>query len=236
MSFTKALRAKYDSIFEANYNHPFIRGVAAGQLKPDQLIHYVKQDFEYLSAYARVYGLALAKCTNREDMAMFNEKIDFVLNSETHPHQCFCEQAGVAYEELQGYPVAPAAHHYIRHMLTVAHEGTLGEIMCVLLPCPWIYLDIGQRLMEEVNPKDDHPFAEWIRFYGSERLAASNQEFCDRIDKWAAEEAKADELLRMEEHFMISAQMEYLFWDMAYTIQDWPVPVSRAKQPITAGQ
>lgn len=227
MSFTEKLRAKADPIFEANYRHPFIRGIADGSLKPEQLIHYVKQDFEYLNAYVRVYGLAISKCANREDMAMFQEKIGFVLNSETHPHHNFCQQAGVRYEQLQGYPLAPAAHHYIRHMLTVAHEGTLGEIFCVLLPCPWIYWEIGVRLTEEIRPTEDHPYYDWISFYASERIGDNTRHLCRKIDEWA-EHAQESERSRMEEAFMLSAQMEYMFWDMAYHVQDWPIPLGAA--------
>jgi thiaminase len=37
------------------------------------------------------------------------------------------------------------------------HEGSLGEIMAVLLPCPWTYLEIGRRLMDEVRPDEYIP-------------------------------------------------------------------------------
>ncbi|WP_284644200.1 thiaminase II [Paenibacillus silviterrae] len=222
-SFTGQLRQDFDAIFEANYHHPFIRGVGRGELMADQLIHYVKQDYEYLNAYVRAYGLAVSKCSTREEMAYFQEKIGFILNDETHPHRNFCEAAGVSYEDLQGFRPAPAAHHYIRHMLTVAHEGTLGEIMCVLLPCPWIYWDIGERLVKEFNPQPDHPYYDWIQFYASERIASATQELCRRIDVWAEERATTAERERMREHFELSAQMEYMFWDMAYHVQDWPV-------------
>ena len=73
----------------------------------------------------------------------------------------------MTYEELQGYPLAPSAHHYIRHMLTVAHEGSLGEIMAVLPPCPWTYLEIGRKSLDEVKPDESHPFYDWIYFYGN---------------------------------------------------------------------
>ncbi|PAK55005.1 thiaminase II [Paenibacillus sp. 7541] len=234
MRFSEELRREADGIFEAIFQHPFVRGIAEGQLGKEQLTHYVKQDFEYLNAYMRIYGIAISKCANREDIAAFNEQISFILNSEIHPHHNFCTVAGVSYEELQGYPLAPSAHHYIRHMLTVAHEGSLGEIMAVLLPCPWTYLEIGRRLMEQVNPDENHPFQEWIQFYGS-RAGGATDKFRQRVDAWA-ETATADERRRMKEHFMLSCQLEYMFWDMAYKLEAWPVPmpeaISRPVQPI----
>lgn len=221
MSFTQELRQQADGIFQAIFEHPFVRGIAEGKLTKEQLIHYIKQDYEYLNAYMRIYGIAISKCTTREEIAVFNEQISFILHSEVHPHQNFCHEAGVRYEDMQGYPLAPSAHHYIRHMLTVAHEGSLGEIMAVLLPCPWTYLEIGQKLMKEVNPDESHPFYEWITFYGN-RADGATVKFCNEIDAWALE-ATAAERSRMTEHFMLSCQLEYLFWDMAYRQEEWPV-------------
>jgi len=228
MSFAAELRKEANPIFEAIFEHPFVRGIANGNLRKEQLIHYIKQDFEYLNAYIRIYGLAIAKCENREDMEMFNKQISFILHSETHPHNNFCEVANVPYEELQGFPLSPSAHQYIRHMLTVAHEGTLGEILAVLLPCPWTYWEIGKRLLDEVNLDHTHPFYDWIHFYGN-RTDTITSKFCVRLDEWAME-ATEKEKAKMKEHFLISCQLEYMFWDMAYKLEEWPVKTEEAKR------
>ncbi|WP_046212520.1 thiaminase II [Paenibacillus wulumuqiensis] len=221
MSFSAEIRQAADPVFEAIYHHPFVQGIARGDLKPEQLVHYVKQDFEYLNSFMRIYGTAISKCTSREDMDMFNQQISFVLNSEVHPHNNFCHVAGVPYEQLQGYPVAPSAHNYIRHMLTAAQEGDLGDILAVLLPCPWTYWEIGKRLLEDVKPDVSHPFYDWIDFYGN-RTDTITSRFCTRLDEIAAASTPAHRE-RMKQHFILSCQFEYMFWEMAYTLEDWPV-------------
>ncbi len=226
MNFTEELRREADGLFDAIFEHPFVRGIAEGKLEREQLIHYIKQDYEYLNAYMRIYGIAISKCTRREDIAMFNEQIHFILQREVDPHLNFCTAAGVTYEELQGYPLAPSAHHYIRHMLTVAHEGTLGETMAALLPCPWTYLEIGRKLIEEIQPEATHPFYDWIQFYG-ELEKDTTVKLRAQVDLWA-EDAGAAERGRMKEHFLHSCQLEYLFWDMAYKQEEWPVPMQAA--------
>lgn len=222
MSFSAYLREKADPIFEAIIQHPFVRGIAKGELKRAQLIHYVKQDFEYLNVFMRIYGLAISRCTRREDMAMFNQQISFILNSEIHPHNNFCRVAGVTYEELQYERLAPTAHHYTRHMLQVAQTGTLAEILAVLLPCPWTYKEIGHRLKDEVKPTEEHPFYEWIKFYSREHDETVTDKFCRRLDQ-LAETASEEEKERMLEYFILSCQLEYAFWDMAYNLEEWPV-------------
>ena len=51
-------------------------------------------------------------------------------------------------------PIAPSAHQYVRHMLTVAHEGTLGEIISRFVAVPMDILGDRKTMMKEVNP--DH--------------------------------------------------------------------------------
>ncbi|AXF56181.1 thiaminase II [Salicibibacter kimchii] len=221
MSFTEGLRKEADPIFQAIFKHPFVQGIGHGDLKSDQLMHYVKQDFEYLNTFIQIYGLAINRCENREDMAMFNEQISFVLNSEIHPHNNFCEVAGVRYEDLQYETLAPTAHHYTRHMLDVAHGGTIGEIIAVLLPCPWTYNEIGDYLLDEKKPDDAHPFNDWIHFYSRDGLSVT-QDFCARLDTYA-KTASTHEKERMKDHFMKSCQLEYLFWEMSYKQETWPI-------------
>ncbi|WP_096189800.1 thiaminase II [Evansella halocellulosilytica] len=221
MSFSQQLRQEADYIFEATYNHPFVKGIAEGHLKKEQLIHYVKQDFEYLNAMIQARALGIAKSSNREDMEMFNSSIGFILNSEIHPHNNFCRVAEVEYEDLQGYKLAPTAQHYSNYMLKVAHEGTIGELISVTLPCPWIYLYIGERMMEEYKPDENHPFYEWISFYGVQ-TEPRMQKYLEKLDQ-VAEHASDEERQLMKDHFMTSCQLEYMFFDMAYNIEEWPV-------------
>ncbi|MCC5896281.1 MAG: thiaminase II [Alkalibacterium sp.] len=222
MTFTQELRKEAESIFSNILSHPFVKGIGSAQLKPEQLIHYVKQDFEYLNTFIQIYGLALSKSETREDMSVFNQQIDFILHSEIHPHNNFCEVAGVAYESLQYEPLAPTAHHYTRHMIDVAHKGSFGEILAVLLPCPWTYLEIGHHLKNTLTIDEGHPFYEWISFYAKEESLTITNTFRSRLDAYA-ETASAGEKKRMKEAFIKSCQLEWMFWEMAYTIETWPV-------------
>jgi thiaminase/transcriptional activator TenA len=220
MRFSEQLRQEADPIFEAIFSHSFVQGIAKGEVPKEALIHYVKQDYEYLNAFMKVYGIAISKAESREDMAMYNEQISFVLHSEVHPHLNFCEVAGVNYEDLQGESLAPTADHYISHMLSVAYRGTPGEILAVLLPCPWTYWEIGKKITDDVQPNESHPFYEWIRFYNDDVCASVTKQFCNRLDRWALT-AGEHEKQKMKEAFLTSCRLEYAFWDMAYTEEKW---------------
>lgn len=223
MAFTDELRKKADPIFEAIFDHPFVRGIAEGSLEGEQLAHYVRQDFEYLTVFCQVYGLAISKCTEREDIEFFNEQIRFVLDSENHPHQNFAAVSGYSMQELaRTGPLSPTARNYTRHMLHAAYSGTLAEMLCALYPCPLTYWEIGRRLNEEVQPGAFHPFGEWIGFYADPLVGGICREFARRIDRLALDAGGA-ERARMEDHYLTSCRMEHMFWSMAYDLEEWPV-------------
>ena len=46
--------------------------------------------------------------------------------------------------------------------------------------------------------------------------------FCEKLDN-LAEKASVEERQRMKEHFIKSCELEYLFWDMAYKQEQWPL-------------
>ncbi|MFC4558290.1 thiaminase II [Virgibacillus kekensis] len=224
MTFTQTLREENQDIFHAIFDHPFVDGIGKGEVPAESIKHYIKADFEYLNAFMRVYGIALAKSQNRDDINFFHEKIQFILNSEIHPHHNFCDYVGVDYEGLQGYPLPPSADHYIKHMMHHAQTGGLGEILSALLPCPWTYLEIGRELMSTFNPTSDHPFYPWISFYADERTAATTLEMRERLDAIAADSSKHEQL-KMKDAFRKSCQLELAFWEMAYTCEEWPESV-----------
>lgn len=220
MPFSEQLRKEANPIFEEIFAHPFVQGIGYGNVPKEALIHYVKQDYEYLNAFAKVYGIAIAKSRSRQDMALFNEQIYFSLHSETEPHQNFCDVAGVRFEDVQGYPLTPSVDHYVNHMLSTAYQGTLGEILAALLPCPWTYWEIADKITRDVQPAADHPFYRWIMFYNSDDSAQETRKLCGRLDQWA-EYASEEEQQRMKNAFLKSCQLEYGFWEMAYKQEAW---------------
>ncbi|SFG43663.1 thiaminase (transcriptional activator TenA) [Halobacillus alkaliphilus] len=221
MSFTEQLRQENHDIFERIFHHSFVEGIGKGRLPSESIAHYIKADYEYLNAFMHIYGIAISKSTEREDIQYFNEQVNFVLHSEVHPHHNLCEYIGIRYEDLQGYPLPPTADHYVKHMMYHAQMGGLGEIIAALLPCPWTYLEIGRYLMEEYEPDKDHPFYPWIKFYAESEMQILTDHLRSRLDH-LAEQASEKELNRIRDAFRKSCQLELAFWEMAYTCEEWP--------------
>ena len=109
----------------------------------------------------------------------------------------------------------------ILHICIVfAYEGHLGDIIAAILPCYWLYYEIGERL-KECQPEEPI-YNEWISAYGSDWFRTLVEEQITRLDTIAEKVTEADRK-RMKQHFIISSQYEYSFWEMAYTLEKWPV-------------
>lgn len=223
MTFSQQLREANDDLFQAIFEHPFVRGLGEGVVPKAALTHYVKADYEYLTAFLRIYGAAVFQSETREQAAFFNEQIDFVLNSEIHPHNNFCDIIGVDYDQLQGFPLPPTADHYVKHMMCHAHNGFMGETICALLPCPWTYKEIGEHLMSAYQPDESHPFYPWISFYADSMVGELTDKMCGLVDA-QADGASVPMQVRMKDAFRKSCQLEWAFWEMAYSGEQWPGP------------
>ncbi|WP_047982645.1 thiaminase II [Ornithinibacillus contaminans] len=221
MTFTKQLRSENDDIYQMIFAHPFVEGIGNGDIAKRAVEHYVKADFEYLNAFMKIYGIAIAKATNREEIAYFHDKIAFIVNDEIHPHRNFCDYIGIDYDVLQGHPLPPTADHYVKHMMYHAQLGSLGEILGALLPCPWTYLEIGKTLMEKHQPNQDHPFYPWISFYADSRVEKTTTDMRMLLDSYA-EHISSEEKSRIKDAFRKSCQLELQFWEMAYSLEQWP--------------
>ena len=62
--FTETLKAQAWPIWERIFQHPFLLEAKAGTLPLEKFRYYLIQDYKYLSAFARVVAIALAKAPN----------------------------------------------------------------------------------------------------------------------------------------------------------------------------
>jgi thiaminase (transcriptional activator TenA) len=103
----------------------------------------------------------------------------------------------------------------------VAATGDFAELAAALLPCMWGFSEIGQALAARGLPAEPH-YAKWVRMYADPDFAALADWCRDLVDRLAAETDAATRA-RMEESFLTSSRYEYLFWEMAWSRQTWPV-------------
>ena len=222
MTTTELLRDKYAYLWNRLFHHPFVVGMGNGELPLEKFQFYVKQDYYFLVQYNRMLALATAKAPGLENIGRFASLLNETLNVEMELHRSFSRKFDVSAEELEGTRPAPITLAYTDYLLRVAYEGTLTDVIANLLPCQWGYAETGLHLARNGDASDANPYAEWIQMYSAEEFTSFVywlREFLDAL----TEEAGGREMARLEEHFLTATRYEFLFWEMSYNLEDWPL-------------
>jgi thiaminase/transcriptional activator TenA len=216
----QALRRAAAPIWQAIFRHPFIVEIGAGTLPREKFAFFISQDFLYLQDFARVLCLGGAKAPDRETMDLFARHAHNTVLVEQAMHQVFARRLGLTQRALEGAPLQPVTQAYTRHLLSVAHMEGLAELTGAILPCYWIYQEVGRRLRR--FPPKEPLYTQWVRAYAGKEFGALVQEQFRLIDR-LGREATAAQRQRMTAHFVTSSRYEYLFWEQAYQLRGWPV-------------
>ncbi len=217
MEFCKKVRKETDFYWKASLKHPFVQGIADGTLALEKFKYYMLQDAYYLKHYAKILAMLAAKATEEEDVAYFLETAHFIREAELELHRTTFKELQVSEDELKNFEPAPAAYNYVSHMYQAFFTGTLAEAYAAILPCPWLYQEIGVAL-REVKP-NVALYQQWIDLYASkemEQTIAMQKAMMNRFAKMPGNDDRT-----LTEHFKRSCYYEWQFWEMAWTKQDW---------------
>ena len=207
-------------VWEAQLQHPFVRGIAGSTLELEKFTFWLRQDYLFLIDYARLLSLAAARAPDLATMRRLAALAESTLSVEMELHRSYAAEFGISTLELEAEEKAPATRGYTDFLLRVATLGDFAELAAALLPCMWGYSDLGRRLAREPKPADER-YAAWIEMYASDdfaELAGWCRELVDDLGRDASEET----LRRMEEAFLVSSRYELQFWEMAWRGERWP--------------
>ena len=168
--FTDELREAAADLWQAQLEHPFIRGIADGTIDPDRFRFFIRQDYLYLIDYARVFALACARAPRLDLMARFAELAHSTLGTEMELHRAYAEEWGISREQLSAEVPGPTTRAYTNFLLRTAALGEYGELVAALLPCMWGYSWLGKQLAEGPRPAEER-CARWIDMYASDEFA-----------------------------------------------------------------
>jgi thiaminase/transcriptional activator TenA len=219
--FTTRLRERAEPIWRAQHDHPFVRGIGDGSLALERFAHWVRQDYRFLEEYCRLFGLAAARSPDLDTLARFADLLQTTVRTEMELHRAYAREFGISESELEREPMAPTTRAYTDFLLRVAATGDFAELAAALLPCMWGFAEIGQVLEGRGLPADPR-YAKWIAMYADPEFARL-ADWCRGLVDRLAEGATAAQEARLEAAFLTSSRYEYLFWEMAWRREAWPV-------------
>ena len=217
---TQRLRRLAGPIWRAQHEHPFIQGIASGTLDLDCFKHWLRQDCLFLKDYGRLFAIAASRSHNPQDMAQFSELAVSTLKEEMELHRSYSQEFGISMAELDREDKALITQAYTDFLLRCALLGSYPEMIAALLPCIWGFCEIGQMLAASASAAN--PYRKWIEMYSSAEFA-EQAGWCIDLMERAGAGLSAEDLKTVEDAFLTSSRYEYLFWEMAYRQERWPV-------------
>jgi thiaminase/transcriptional activator TenA len=217
-------RGECDRIWRGLHEHPFITELAEGTLALERFRFFLEQDNFYLEEYARCLAMGAAKSRTERELRYFTTDLNQVLDAELPSNRALLARVtelGAA-DRGGALAMAPANVAYTSYMLSLALRGGPLEIMASLLPCAWSYVEIANALRDRTDL--DHPvFGGWVGYFSLpanvDMVAEMRRDFDALVAEEVTTEARHDEIGAI---FATSSRLERGFWEMAYTLEQWP--------------
>jgi len=199
--------------WDAYIQHDFVKQLTAGTLAPDSFRHYLIQDYLYLIHYTRVMALSIYKSDNLAQMRVGQAGINAMLDMEIGMYLDFCQQWGIALEEVENAPESPATIAYSRYILDAAMSGSLAELYAAIAPCLMGYGEIGKSIKEQGSIADN-PYQPWIDVFSSQEFQVITAQNEAQINTLLADASPA-QAAKFQYLFNAASRMEVNFWQQA---------------------
>lgn len=205
---TAAARAEIDGL-------DFVRDLGSGDLDRSLFDSYLTQDALYLRGYARALARASELAPNLAEQIFWAKAAHDALATEMDLHTSWLPETGTAGQVI---PPGPVTSGYVEHLLGrlsgAGPDSSHGNfeyerLVGALLPCFWIYADVGTRLAEVSH--SGHPYARWLATY-SDRVFRESTVSAVRILETVLERSAADVRTVICEAFRESTRREYEFF------------------------
>jgi thiaminase (transcriptional activator TenA) len=131
---------------------PFNRDLQAGTLAQERFKHYMIQDAHYLEGFARALSLAASKGHRTEHIVQFAAAAQTAILVERSLHQEYFSHFGVSADAFAASEPSPVCDHYVSYLLRVAALEPFEVALAAVLPCFWIYWEVGQHIHRHARP------------------------------------------------------------------------------------
>lgn len=207
-------------VYDAIVRHPFITGLTDGTLDHEAFRYFIVQDSHYLRAYSRALALVAARAVDEDAVSMFARHAVEAIQVERELHTELLESLGLTSADVDATGSGPTTTAYMSYLTAICATGTYAEAVAAVLPCYWIYRDVGRELLRRSSP--DPVYKRWIETYGSAEFDAVVESVLAVIDQLGAQVGPG-ERERCHRHFATTTRYEWMFWDAAYRKLDWPI-------------
>ena len=221
MQFSVRAWQNIENIYQTILEMPFIEELKTGSLDKQIFQQYMIQDGIYLGEFARVLAIISAKAPQPDMQLQFANSVREAIVVERMLHESFFAEFGINVEDALSVDPTPTCLNYTNFLLATAFQYSFPIAVAAVLPCFWIYLEVGKHIYQTATTKAN-PYQKWIDTYVDADFEASVNYVISVADK-AAATVSANELKLMSRVFYRASQFEWMFWDSAYRLEQWQI-------------
>jgi len=203
-------------LLKSTIDHPFNQALAEGTLERAKFEFYLKQDSLYLVDFARALAITGSKLPRASELELLLGFAQGALVAERSLHESFFRLYGI---QANGVEFSPSCRAYVEFLLATAHQQDAAVSMAALLPCFWVYREVGRAL--EARTARNNPYQAWIDTYAGTAFDAVVSKAVGITDELAERSSSAgrDEMAKA---FLQSCRFEWMFWEAAERLESWP--------------
>ena len=222
MTFADTLKQHSIDTWQKILSHRFVMELSSEILPLNKFVFYLRQDHYFLEEFSKFLHSAKQKTDDNKLKEWLDSLYLNTVNFEMEMQRQLLNSLGASSNSPSNtansefFPCRTTVN-YISYLMNTSSYGTFSEIVSVMAPCPWTYLEIAQKLSK--IPIGNEAYRKWAQFYSStesNRQVTEIKEILDRLSEKVDEESKA----KMKDHFASACRYEYLFWEMAYNLSD----------------
>ena len=209
---TSAIRARIDRL-------PLLTELADGTLEPRRFVEYLGQDDFYLRGYTRALATLASRAPTSREAAFWARSAGEAVEAEVLMHDAL-----MADSRLRDLPrpavASPTTRAYVNSLLAATAFEPYAVGVAAVLPCYWVYADVGATLADRAARLDGHPYAGWVAAYADPAFQQVTREAIALLDEAAASSDDATRE-RMLTAFVDATWYEEQFWARAYALEVW---------------
>lgn len=218
--FTGLLWDAVKDVYDEVLRHPFITGLTAGSLDMKIFMEYIIQDALYLGRFAKAVAVVGAKAPDDDSaLTLISASRDALAVERKYLHDFLLSEWGIKGRDLSESQMSPVNRAYTDFLVAAAYEKPYIIGLAAILPCFWIYLEVGKELLKRGSP--NRTYSRWINTYSSAEYEKAVLSLVGLADSSAEAVGSTAALEEAAQYFRLSTIYEYLFWDAAYHAETW---------------
>jgi thiaminase (transcriptional activator TenA) len=192
----------------------FLQELMAGVLSREKFYFYLYQDSIYLSEYGKILAGIASRLPNSQHRNAFLHFADDTIVVESALHASYLKDAPRPPYEGP----SPTCLLYTGFLSQQLLFSPVETALAAVLPCFWIYQKVGDYIIAN-QTKNNNPYQAWIATYGNSEFANTVKKAIAICDEMAENSPRK---MEMTNAFSYASKMEWMFWDSAYRLENWP--------------